>query len=91
LGDTGRQINLCELEASLIYRVSFKTVRAVTQRNTILKNKQTNKQNLAIELPKRERKISLSLSLSLSLFLSLSLSLSHTHTHTHTHTPQNPL
>jgi hypothetical protein len=38
----GRQIS--EFEASLGYRVSSKTARA-TQRNTVSKNKQTNKQN----------------------------------------------
>jgi hypothetical protein len=46
LGGRGRQIS--EFEASLVYRVSFRTARA-TQRNPVLKtNKQTNKQK---ELP----------------------------------------
>jgi hypothetical protein len=30
-----RQVNLCELEASLVYRASSKTARTVTQRNPI--------------------------------------------------------
>ena len=37
-----RQVDLCEFGASLVYRVSFRTVRA-TQRNPVL-NKQTNSQ-----------------------------------------------
>jgi hypothetical protein len=38
-----RQVNLCELEASLVYRVSSRTARA-TQRNPVSnKTKQTNK------------------------------------------------
>ena len=38
-----RQANLCEFEASLVYRASFRTVRA-TQRNRVLKKiTQTNK------------------------------------------------
>jgi hypothetical protein len=45
LGDRGRQIS--EFEASLVYRVSSRTVRT-TQRNPVSKtnttNKQTNKQ-----------------------------------------------
>jgi hypothetical protein len=42
LGGRGRWIS--EFEASLVYRVSSRTVRA-TQRNLVSKNKQTNKQN----------------------------------------------
>ena len=40
-----RQLDLCEFEASLVYRVSSSTVKA-TQRNVVSKqtNKQTNKQ-----------------------------------------------
>jgi hypothetical protein len=42
LGGRGRQIS--EFEASLVYRVSFRTVRAI-QRNPVSKNKnKTNKQ-----------------------------------------------
>jgi hypothetical protein len=33
-----RQADLCESEANLVYRVSSRTTRAVTQRNTIWKN-----------------------------------------------------
>jgi hypothetical protein len=40
LGGRGRQIS--EFEASLVYRVSSRTARA-TQKNPVLKNKQTNK------------------------------------------------
>jgi hypothetical protein len=40
LGGKGRQIS--EFEASLVYKVSSRTVRA-TQRNPVSKNKQTNK------------------------------------------------
>jgi hypothetical protein len=36
-----RQVDLCEFKASLVYRVSSRTVKA-TQRNPVLKNK-TNK------------------------------------------------
>ena len=38
-----RQADLCEFEASLGYRVSFRTARA-TQRNPVLKNKSKNKE-----------------------------------------------
>jgi hypothetical protein len=43
-GGEQRQTELCELEASLVYRVNFRAARA-TQSNPILKNKnkQTNK------------------------------------------------
>jgi hypothetical protein len=41
LGGRGRQIS--EFKASLVYRVSSRTARA-TQRNPVLKDKQTNKQ-----------------------------------------------
>jgi hypothetical protein len=41
LGGRGRQIS--EFKASLVYRVSSRTARAI-QRNPVLKNKQTNKQ-----------------------------------------------
>ena len=34
-----RQVDLCEFEASLVYRASSRTVRAVTQRNPVLKLK----------------------------------------------------
>ena len=37
-----RQVDLCEFEVSLVYRVSFKTARA-TKRNLVSKTK-TNKQ-----------------------------------------------
>ena len=37
-----RQTDLCEFEASLVYRVSFRTARAVTQRNPVLKKTKNN-------------------------------------------------
>ena len=37
-----RQVDLCEFKASLVYRVSSKTVRA-TQRNPVLKNNNSQK------------------------------------------------
>jgi hypothetical protein len=42
LGGRGRRIS--EFEASLFYRVSSRTARA-TQRNPVLKNKQTEKES----------------------------------------------
>jgi hypothetical protein len=42
LGGRGRQIS--ELKASLVYKVSSRTARA-TQRNPVLKNKQTKNPN----------------------------------------------
>ena len=43
-----RQVDLCEFKISLVYRVSSRTVRTVTQRNPVSKtNKQTNKQTKA--------------------------------------------
>jgi hypothetical protein len=33
-----RQLDLCEFKASLVYRVSSRIVRAVTQRNLVLRN-----------------------------------------------------
>ena len=40
----GRQVDICEFEASLVCRVNSRTSK-VTQRNPVLKNKQTNKDN----------------------------------------------
>ena len=37
-----RQVDFHEFEASLVYKVSSRTARAVTQRNSV-SNKQTNK------------------------------------------------
>ena len=37
-----RQVDLCEFKASLVYRVSSRTARTVTQRNTVSKNKTTH-------------------------------------------------
>jgi hypothetical protein len=52
LGGRGRWIS--EFEASLVYRVSFRTARA-TQRNPVLKNKQ-NKQKKKKRKRKEQRK-----------------------------------
>ena len=35
-----RKVDLCEFEASLVYRMSSRTARTVTQRNLITKSKQ---------------------------------------------------
>jgi hypothetical protein len=53
LGGRGRRIS--ELEASLVYRVSFRTARA-TQRNPVQKKKKKSKtsNNLKIYLKKKE-------------------------------------
>ena len=46
--------DLCEFDASLVYKVSFGTIRTVTQRNPVLKtNKQTNKQTITEKENKR--------------------------------------
>ena len=37
-----RQVDLCEIEAGLVYKVSFRTARA-TQRNPVLKRKEKRK------------------------------------------------
>ena len=37
-----RQLDLCEFKASLVYLVSSRTARTVTQRNPVLKNKKTS-------------------------------------------------
>jgi hypothetical protein len=50
-GGRGRQIS--EFEASLVYKVSSRTAKA-TQRNPVLKNKQTNKtKNKTTTTPKQ--------------------------------------
>ena len=38
-----RQVDLFEFEASLVYRTSSRTVRAVTQRNPVSKKQQQQK------------------------------------------------
>jgi hypothetical protein len=43
----GRSRQISEFEASLVYKVSSRTARAI-QRNPVLKNKQTNKRLLKI-------------------------------------------
>ena len=40
-----RQADLCEFKASLIYKVSFRTTRAIKQRNPVLKQQNKTKQN----------------------------------------------
>jgi hypothetical protein len=55
LGGRDRQIS--EFEASLVYRVSSRTARA-TQRNPVSKNKKQNKTK--IQKKKKERKSNLS-------------------------------
>jgi hypothetical protein len=58
LGGGGRGRRISEFEASLVYRVSFRTARA-TQRNPVLKNKttkKTKKKKKRKEKEKKERK-----------------------------------
>ena len=38
-----RQVNLCEFEANLVYRVSSRTARSVTHRNPVSKNQKRKK------------------------------------------------
>lgn len=40
-----KRMDICEFEASLLYKVNFRTGRAVIQRNSVLKIKQTKKTN----------------------------------------------
>ena len=42
--EVGSQEDFCEFKASLVYRVSSRTARD-TQRNSVLKNKQTQNDN----------------------------------------------
>ena len=44
-----------QFEASLVYIVSFRTTRAVTKRNPVLKNKQTNKQTNPSDIFHKDR------------------------------------
>jgi hypothetical protein len=53
LGGRGRGRQISEFEASLVYRVSSRTTRAI-QRNPVSKNKKKTKQNK--KKTKRERK-----------------------------------
>jgi hypothetical protein len=68
LGGRGRQIS--EFEASLVYRVSSRTARAI-QRNPVSKNKQ----KISLALVAEDKRPSPSC---LKCY-------THTHTHTHTH------
>ena len=45
-----KQVDLCEFDSILVYKVSSRTVSAVTQRNPVSKNKQTNKQKILMVL-----------------------------------------
>ena len=40
-----KQANLCEFEASLVYRASSRTARVVTQRNSVSKKKKNPRQH----------------------------------------------
>ena len=45
-------MGLCEFEANLVYRASSRTVRAVTQKNPVSKNKRKNSNNkIIIRIP----------------------------------------
>jgi hypothetical protein len=43
-----RQVDLCELEVSLVYRVSSRAAKAVRQRKPVLKKNQTNRKSIQI-------------------------------------------
>jgi hypothetical protein len=51
----GRNRRISEFEASLVYKVSSRTARAI-QRNPVSKNKQTNKQTNTPKAPKQNNK-----------------------------------
>lgn len=51
-----KRMDICEFEASLLYKVNFRTGRAVIQRNSVLKIKQTKK-NQPPPPPIQKRKI----------------------------------
>jgi hypothetical protein len=40
-----READLCEFKASLIYKTSSRTTRAVTHRNAVMKNNKNNNNN----------------------------------------------
>ena len=42
-----RQVDLCEFEASLVYNVSSRTARDVTQRNPDLKKQKANREKVS--------------------------------------------
>ena len=48
--DRQRQVDLCKFEAYLVYRVSSRTVRAVTQRNPVLKQNKQQQQKQKVFL-----------------------------------------
>ena len=43
-----RQVDLWEFEASLVYKVSSRTARAVKQRNPVLKNKKQKQSTFTV-------------------------------------------
>ena len=43
-----KQVELCEFEASLVYRTSSRTARAVTQRNPVSKQNKPPKTNIKV-------------------------------------------
>jgi hypothetical protein len=54
-------VDLFELEASLIYKTSSRTARAVTQRNPVSKN-ETNKTKIKIKRKERKKQETVSIS-----------------------------
>ena len=56
-----KQADLCEFEANLVYKVSFRTSRTVTQRNPVSKTKQTNKQTINIDKSMKKKTLRLCL------------------------------
>ena len=65
----GRQMDLCEFKARLVYRVSSRTVKA-TQRNTVLKTNNNNKREKA---KTNKQKIKKDLHVGILLHLCLSI------------------
>lgn len=47
--EAGGSLNLSEFMASLVFKASSRIAKAVTQRNPVFKNKQTNKQTCALK------------------------------------------
>jgi hypothetical protein len=77
-------MRISEFEASLVYKVSSRTARAI-QSNLSRKTIQQQQKNPN----KQEKESSVIGSLTVSFFVSvcLSVSLRHTHAHAHTHIP----
>jgi hypothetical protein len=53
--DASLKLNLCEFEASLIYRSSYKTSRTITQRNPVSRNREKERERQRQRQRDRER------------------------------------